>query len=61
MIILNYILKIRKIYTRKKKIPFKYPSPIIMNERISITEHLNILNEYQDELKYISLNQKNLE
>ena len=58
---LNYTFKNRKTYTRKKKTPFKYPSPIIMDERISITEHLNILNEYQDELKYISLNQKNSE
>ena len=58
---LNYTFNNRKAYTRKKKTPFKYPSPIIMDERISITEHLNILNEYQDELKYISLNQKNSE
>ena len=33
--------------------------PKFIEEKISSTEHLNILNEYQEELKYLSLNKKN--
>ena len=39
----------RKKYVRKKKTPIKYSSCTNINERISYTEHLNILNEYQEE------------
>ena len=51
----------RKKYVRKKKTPIKYSSCANINERISYTEHLNILNEYQEEIKYITQSQKNSE
>ena len=51
----------RKKYVRKRKTPIKYSSCANINERISYTEHLNILNEYQEEIKYITQSQKNSE
>ena len=51
----------RKKYTRKKKTPIKYSCTNNIDERISYTEHLNILNEYQEEIKYITQSQKNSE
>lgn len=51
----------RKKYTRKKKTPIKYSCANNIDERISYTEHLNILNEYQEEIKYITQNQKSSE
>jgi hypothetical protein len=49
----------RKKYIRKRKTPIKYSCANNIDERISYTEHLNILNEYQEEIKYITQNQKN--
>ena len=58
---LNYTFKNRKRYIRKQETAKKCFSPKFIEEKISSTEHLNILNEYQDELKYLSLNKKNSE
>ena len=58
---LNYIFQNRKKYIRKKRTPFMYSTPNKIDEKISNTEHLNILNEYQDELKFALSNQKNYE
>ena len=58
---LNYTFHNRKKYIRRKKTPFMYSAPNKMDEKISNTEHLNILNEYQDELKFALFNQKNTE
>lgn len=58
---LNYPFHNRKQYIRRKKTPFIYSASHKMDEKISNTEHLNILNEYQDELKFALFNQKNTE
>ena len=39
----------------------KYFNPNNIDEKISSTEHLNILNEYKDEIKGLLLNKKNSE
>ena len=51
----------RKKNMKKRKTPIKYSCANNIDERISYTEHLNILNEYQEEIKYITQNQKNSE
>ena len=56
---LNYTFKNRKRYIRKQEMAKKCFHPKFIEEKISSTEHLNILNEYQEELKYLSLNKKN--
>ena len=56
---LNYTFKNRKRYIRKQEMAKKCFHPKFFEEKISSTEHLNILNEYQEELKYLSLNKKN--
>ena len=44
-----------------KKSANKYSKLNIIDEKISLTEHSNILNEYKDELKFLSLKRKNPE
>ena len=60
-ILTNNTLLNRKRNIRKRKTPMKYSCTNNIDERISFTEHLNILNEYQDELKYVTQNQKGSE
>ena len=60
-ILTNFTLLNRKRNIRKRKTPMKYSCTNNIDERISFTEHLNILNEYQDELKYVTQNQKGSE
>ena len=60
-ILTNNTLLNRKRNIRKRKTPIKYSCTNNIDERISFTEHLNILNEYQDELKYVTQNQKGSE
>ena len=55
---LNNTFKNRKRYIRKREIEKKCFSPKFIDEKISNTEHSNILNEYQDELKFLMLNKK---
>ena len=56
---LNNTFRNKKRYRRNKESSKKYFSPKFIEEKISSTEHLNILNEYQEELKFLSLNKKN--
>jgi len=58
---LNNTFTNKKRYRRNKETSNKYFSPKFIEEKISSTEHLNILNEYQDELKFLSINKKNSE
>ena len=55
---LNNTLRNRKRFIRKREIEKKCFSPKFIDEKISNTEHSNILNEYQDELKFLMLNKK---
>ena len=58
---LNYTFNNRKRYNRKRIFAKKYFNPNNIDEKISSTEHLNILNEYKDEIKGLLLNKKNTE
>ena len=58
---LNYTFNNRKRYNRKRIFAKKYFHPNNIDEKISSTEHLNILNEYKDEIKGLLLNKKNSE
>ena len=58
---LNYTFNNRKRYNRKRIFAKKYFHPNNIDEKISSTEHLNILNEYKDEIKGLLLNKKNTE
>ena len=55
---LNNTLRNRKRFIRKREIEKKCFSPKFIDEKISNTELSNILNEYQDELKFLMLNKK---
>lgn len=58
---LNYTFKNRKRPYRKRDIPKTIFHQNNVDEIISNTEHFNILKEYQEELKFLSLDKKNLE
>lgn len=58
---INNALINRKRHIRKRETKNKCVSPKFIDEKISCTEHLNILNDYQDELKFLMLNKKNEE
>ena len=58
---INNALINRKRHIRKRETKNKCVSPKFIDEKISSTEHLNILNDYQDELKFLMLNKKNEE
>ena len=59
--LLNYYFSNRKTKKGCKKSANKYSKLNIIDEKISLTEHSNILNEYKDELKFLSLKRKNPE
>ena len=46
-------------YKRRQKKSIEFPKFNIIDEKISLTEHSNILNEYQEELKFLALKRKN--
>ena len=58
---INNALINRKRHIRKRETKNKCVSPKFIDEKISSTEHLNILNDYQDEFKFLMLNKKNEE
>lgn len=58
---LNKTFKNRKRYARKRGAAKKVFNSSNIDEKISCTEHLNILDEYREELKFLCLNKKNSE